>query len=431
MKTNQTKNLLALLGRNAKGSLICGAVLALSINATAQNTTLDTDNIPNPTGWNNVILGGGNMGANVSGGANTSIGYWAMWANTTGMANTATGYGALNNNNGDFNSAYGVKTMVSITGGGFNSGFGSYCLNMINMGHYNSALGAGADASADFNNSTAIGANAIVNSNDRVWLGDVVADVWTTNSYNISDGRFKKNIDSKSVKGLDFINLLRPVVYNFDGKAFTDYITKNMPDSVRKNHLNRDFSKRDNLVQTGFIAQEVEEAAKKAGYNFSGVHKPEGSTDTYGISYYQFVVPLVKAVQEQQAMINEQKQLNEKLQVLLAEQQKAISALQERTGTATSINQINLNTGFEMSQNEPNPFTSETLVKYSLPEQVNSAYVAVYDLSGKQIATFPINQKGSSSMVLTSEKLSSGIYIYSIVADGKVIDTKKMIVADK
>ena len=50
--------------------------------------------------------------------------------------------------------------------------------------------------------------------------------------------------------------------------------------------------------QTGFIAQEVETAAKNIGYDFDGVHHPESDKDNYTIGYASFVVPLVKAVQE-------------------------------------------------------------------------------------------------------------------------------------
>ena len=96
------------------------------------------------------------------------------------------------------------------------------------------------------------------------------------------------------------------------------------------------------------------------------------------------------------------------------------------------MNSINtIETGFQMSQNEPNPFTHETVVKYTLPLTISEAFMAVYDLTGKQITTFPIRDRGVSSITLTSEKLSAGIYIYSIVADGKIVDSKRMIVADK
>ena len=73
---------------------------------------------------------------------------------------------------------------------------------------------------------------------------------------------------------------------------------------------------------SGFLAQEVEQAAKETGYDFSGLHKPNNSKELYALSYETFVVPLVKAVQEQQQIIDgQQKQIND-----LKEQNKKILA---------------------------------------------------------------------------------------------------------
>jgi hypothetical protein len=69
----------------------------------------------------------------------------------------------------------------------------------------------------------------------------------------------------------------------------------------------------DQIRYSGFIAQEVEAAAQKAGYSFSGVDGPKNEKDNYGLRYAEFVVPLVKAVQEQQRLIEQQQQLIEKL----------------------------------------------------------------------------------------------------------------------
>ena len=49
----------------------------------------------------------------------------------------------------------------------------------------------------------------------------------------------------------------------------------------------------------------METAAKAVGYDFSAISKPANDKDTYALSYADFVVPLVKAVQEQQAQIDE------------------------------------------------------------------------------------------------------------------------------
>ena len=82
----------------------------------------------------------------------------------------------------------------------------------------------------------------------------------------------------------------------------------------------------EKIRYSGFIAQEVEAAAKELNYDFSGVDKPKNNSDLYGLRYSDFVVPMVKAIQEQQSMIEEQMKLitemkneNEKLKAALEE----------------------------------------------------------------------------------------------------------------
>ena len=74
---------------------------------------------------------------------------------------------------------------------------------------------------------------------------------------------------------------------------------------------------------SGLIAQDVEKAAEEAGYDFSGVQVPDNPEDLYSLRYSDFVIPLVKAVQEladrvggQQAMIEQQ---NIKIEMLMNE----------------------------------------------------------------------------------------------------------------
>ena len=55
----------------------------------------------------------------------------------------------------------------------------------------------------------------------------------------------------------------------------------------------------------------------------------------------------------------------------------------------------------------------------------------VYDLQGKQLQSFPITQRGASSITITSDNLAAGMYLYSLVADGSVVGTKRMVVANK
>jgi hypothetical protein len=104
---------------------------------------------------------------------------------------------------------------------------------------------------------------------------------WT----NFSDGWANKNIRA-DMPGLAFINRLQPVTYNLDLDAIDGLIEINKKTREAK----------EKVIQTGFIAQDVEATAKSIGYNFSGMDVDE--IGIYGLRYAEFVVPLVKAVQE-------------------------------------------------------------------------------------------------------------------------------------
>jgi trimeric autotransporter adhesin len=60
------------------------------------------------------------------------------------------------------------------------------------------------------------------------------------------------------------------------------------------------------------------------GYQFDGINAPTNSTDNYGVAYSQFVMPLVKAVQEQQVVIETQNKKIEALQKDMEEIKKLL-----------------------------------------------------------------------------------------------------------
>jgi len=155
-----------------------------------------------------------------------------------------------------------------------------------------------------YHNSTALGYNTAISASNQVRIGNsTVSSIGGyANWSNVSDVRFKKDI-SENVPGLDFIMKLRPVTYHLDMDAIARF-TKT-PDSLR---MPKDEAEKAAMLQTGFIAQEVEQAAKESNYDFSGVDKPKNPEDHYSLRYAEFTVPLVKAVQEQQKLIRTQKE---------------------------------------------------------------------------------------------------------------------------
>ena len=63
------------------------------------------------------------------------------------------------------------------------------------------------------------------------------------------------------------------------------------------------FYKGEKQLHTGFLAQDVEMIAQQLGYTFDGIHIPKNDKDYYSLAYSQFIMPLVKSVQEQQSII--------------------------------------------------------------------------------------------------------------------------------
>lgn len=252
---------------------------------------------------------GFNIGSPVNGTGNTGIGFAVLAGNDTGSYNVAVGFNALTYTTGSNNVAIGGSALYSNTPGNFNTGVGS-----------------GADVSGPaLNNATALGANAIVSASNMVQIGSSAVTViqgqvpFTTPS----DGRFKFNI-KEDVKGLDFILKLRPVTYQFNTKKEDDFIR-----GVRSEGQPAAYNEAMRIRRTGFIAQEVEQAAKKSGYDFDGLKAPKTDKDYYSLSYASFVVPLVKAVQEQEEEIRREKQANRRLQQRIDDLSKEVEDLRD------------------------------------------------------------------------------------------------------
>jgi hypothetical protein len=78
-------------------------------------------------------------------------------------------------------------------------------------------------------------------------------------------------------------------------------------------------------------------------------------------------------------------------------------------------------------QNNPNPFSVNTEIKMVLPETAGSANIIVYNLEGKQLKQLQVKGRGNVSTTIFGNELNAGMYIYALIVDGKVVDTKRMI----
>ena len=79
-----------------------------------------------------------------------------------------------------------------------------------------------------------------------------------------------------------------------------------------------------------------------------------------------------------------------------------------------------------LDQNVPNPFAEQTVINFSIPETVKKAQIHFYDANGRFMNSVEINERGLGSITVFGSDLSTGVYTYTLVADGQVVATKKM-----
>ena len=63
-----------------------------------------------------------------------------------------------------------------------------------------------------------------------------------------------------------------------------------------------------------------------------------------------------------------------------------------------------------------------------MPETVQTAFLYVYDLPGKKVQQVNLTARGKQTMQLNAASLADGMYLYSLIADGKVVETRRLIV---
>lgn len=212
-----------------------------------------------------------------------------------------------------------------------------------------------------------------------------------------SDARFKKNIQTIQ-DPLTIINKLNGVSYDWNSEAFRD----------------RNF---DQLKQAGFIAQDVEKV-----YPQAVVTDKDGY---YALNYNMFIPLLNNGVKSLYDLYQEEKSENEQMRNDIKLLQARLDALNGNNST-TGINTVTATDGSKLLQNAPNPFSNETRIEFYIASMNGNAYIMVYDLNGKELKRMPITVPGKGSVIISGGDLQSGMYIYSLIIDGREIDSKRM-----
>jgi hypothetical protein len=211
-----------------------------------------------------------------------------------------------------------------------------------------------------------------------------------------SDIRFKENF-----RTID--NPLKKVL-QLTGKKY-DYISESS-DTIGNDQDKKKIAKlkKDNL---GFVAQEVLKILPEAV-----VYDEE--IDRYYLEYNAIVPVVVEAMKEQQTQI----------ETLKSEISSLKNSTKEKSVTIDNTSPATLD------QNIPNPFSANTTIKMYVPNTVSRSTLYIYNMQGEQIKQIAVNERGNTSVTIEGHSLKAGMYLYTLIADGKEVDTKKMILTE-
>lgn len=102
------------------------------------------------------------------------------------------------------------------------------------------------------------------------------------------------------------------------------------------------------------------------------------------------------------------------------------------TGTLTTAMQkanedLHETNGFAISNPMPNPVSTNTQLNYVLPEGIKEGDIVLYDMQGKEVKRFKVDNTFDNLLISTSD-ISAGTYFYQLQTSGQSSGSKKMIV---
>lgn len=218
-----------------------------------------------------------------------------------------------------------------------------------------------------------------------------------------SDARLKKNVTSLSDsfgKLMDVNAVSYNLTQSSTAKASEEATKESAANAVVK----------DDRTHFGFIAQEIQKI-----YPNLVVEDEDGML---AIDYTGFIPLLVEAYKDLSDKVKEQEEV---IDVLLG--QKGPSYMPASVDGMADQKAV-------LKQNKPNPFNISTSIECTVPQSAASAFICVYDLQGKQVLKIDIRERGDVVNVIDASSLVPGMYIYSLIADGVEIDSKRMIITD-
>ena len=407
-------------------SNVAVGVVALGYNSTRSNLVAVGDSALFNNGLDAV--------SSVDATANAAVGSKALYANTTGRANSALGFQSLySNNTGIHNSALGYHSIYSCTTGSDNTALGYTAGLSLISGSNNTFIGSGADCGTlgTVINSTAIGNGASVTNSNNFVFGNGSVVKWgfghTAASGNIVDFA---NTTAKLTTGGVWTNAsdrkLKDRFEKLDNKSILDKV--NALDIERWHYI----ADGGMTTHIGPVAQDFHEAFGV------GDDTTISTIDPSGVALLAIQALSKENSELKKENSDQQKQIDDLKNIVLDMQQSLSQCCslnspsgKESSGYQSSLSNKNATANYDvpsLEQNIPNPFDQETTIQFYLPLSVGSAQILVNDLSGKLLKTYSVQGSGVREVNMQSAELAAGTYQYSLLINGKVVDTRQMVI---
>ncbi len=403
------------IGSNTGSNNICLGTGASVVNGTSNSIVIG--NSLGTSTSNAVILGTGSQNVGIGTTAPNSTAqltvnggskYYALWAedhNTTGgvaVAGTTDhggGWGVYGSSTGSTSTDINIGVFGTASGSTYQvDPPGSVFTFNANYGVHGDAGSNG--LAGDFNGSIAV-------------YGDV---------YSSSDAKLKKNIKELG-DALTRIKLLPVKEFDFDQTVGKE--TKlNLPVSHQFGFIAQDVLKIFPNLVAGITAPKIDVSAG------DGHPKVTGASGFLAVNYTSFIPVLTKALQELSAQNDSLKKQNEDIDARLGKIEALIYQQQTPSYTSQQVVLSPSGAGASLEQNIPNPFNNTTVINYQLPGSATNAYLNFYNQNGSLLKSVKLGSKnGNGNINLKGDELPSGAYRYSLMIDGKIIDSKQMIKA--
>ena len=139
----------------------------------------------------------------------------------------------------------------------------------------------------------------------------------------------------------------------------------------------------------------------------------EGQDGYLGVNYIELVPILIRSIQELKAELDEVRSGTGR------------ATLSRGTTSADAV--TTAATGNVLYQNTPNPFKEQTVIRFSLADDTRDAAICIFDMTGKMLKKLPISS-GETSVAVNGWELGEGMFLYTLIVNGREIDTKRMII---